>query len=62
MEDSFRSLWLGGGPVLEMNRSLALRLDVGWVNQSETGLSATAGNHVLVQGSLDYRFHKALGD
>lgn len=60
--DYFRSLWLGGGPVLEMNRSLVLRLDSGWVHQSERGLSAVPGNHVLVQCALEYRFHKALGD
>ena len=60
--DWFRSLWLGGGPVVELNRSLTVRLDAGWVNQSENGLSATPGNHLLVQGSLDYRFHKRLGD
>lgn len=58
----FRSLWLGGGPVLELKRSLSLRVDAGYVRQTETGLGAIPGNHVLVQASLDYRFRKNLGD
>jgi hypothetical protein len=58
----FRSLWAGGGPVVSLNRSLALRMDVAYVHQSQLGMGAVAGNHLLVQGSLDYRFHKSLGD
>ena len=58
----FRSLWAGGGPVLELKRSLSLRLDLAYVHQSENGVGLVAGNHMLVQGSLDYRFHKNLGE
>lgn len=58
----FRSLWAGGGPVFNLKRSFALRMDVAYIHQSQFGFGALAGNHVLVQGSLDYRFHKSLGD
>jgi len=58
----FRSLWAGGGPVLELRRSLALRMEVAYVHQSQQGMGAIAGNHVLVQGSLDYHFRKSLGN
>jgi hypothetical protein len=58
----FRSLWAGGGPVFELSRSLALRMDVAYVQQSQQGIGAVAGNHVLVQGSLDYHFRKSLGN
>lgn len=58
----FRSLWAGGGPVLELRRSLALRMEVAYVHQSQYGMGAIAGNHVLVQGSLDYHFRKSLGN
>jgi hypothetical protein len=58
----FRSLWVGGGPVVELRRSTALRFDVAYVHQSATGIGNVPGNHFLVQGSLDYRFHKSLGD
>jgi hypothetical protein len=58
----FRSLWLGGGPRWEVKRSLSLSMDVAYINQAENGLSVIASNHLLVQGSLDYRFHKSLGE
>jgi len=58
----FRSLWAGGGPVFELNRSFSLRGDLAYVHQSQQGIAAVAGNHMLVQGSLDYRFHKGLGN
>jgi len=58
----FRRPMGGGGPVFELNRSLSLRLDVAYVHQSQQGMPAAAGNHVLVQASLDYRFRKNLGD
>ena len=58
----FRSLWVGGGPVVEMSRSWSLRGDVAYVHQEDKGLGAVAGNHMLVQGSLEYRFHKSLGE
>jgi hypothetical protein len=58
----YRSLWAGGGPVVELSRSVALRFDVAYVHQSAKGVGSTPGNHFLVQGSLDYRFHKSLGD
>lgn len=58
----FQSLWAGGGPVFELNRSFSLRGDLAYVHQSQQGLAAVAGNHLLVQGSLDYRFHKSLGN
>jgi hypothetical protein len=58
----FRSLWAGGGPVFELKRSLSVRMDVAYVHQSESGVGLVAGNHLLVQGSLDYRFHKSLGE
>jgi hypothetical protein len=37
-------------------------MDVAYVHQSESGVGLVAGNHLLVQGSLDYRFHKSLGE
>ena len=58
----FHSIWAGGGPVLELKRSLALRLEAAYVHQSQLGLSTAFGNHFLLQASLDYRFHKNLGD
>lgn len=58
----FRSLWAGGGPVFELTRMLNLRADVAYVHQDQQGLGVIAGNHMLVQGSLEYRFHKGLGD
>jgi hypothetical protein len=58
----FQSLWAGGGPVFELNRMFSLRGDVAYVHQSETNLAPVAGNHLLLQGSLEYRFHKSLGD
>ncbi len=58
----FRSLWAGGGPIYELKRSLSLHLDVAYVHQSESGVALVAGNHLLIQGSLDYHFHKSLGE
>jgi len=58
----FQSLWAGGGPVFELSRMFSLRADVAYVHQSEQNLAPVAGNHLLIQGSLDYRFHKSLGD
>jgi len=58
----FESLWAGGGPVVELNRLFSLRADVAYVHQSQQNLSPVAGNHLLVQGSLEYRFHKNLGE
>jgi hypothetical protein len=58
----FRSLWAGGGPVFELKRSLSLHMDVAYVHQSQNGLALAAGNHMLIQGSLDYRFRKNLGE
>jgi hypothetical protein len=58
----FQSLWAGGGPVFELSRMFSLRGDVAYVHQSETNLAPVAGNHLLLQGSLEYRFHKSLGD
>jgi len=58
----FRSLWVGGGPVFELSRLFSLRTDVAYVHQSQLNLSPVAGNHMLVQGSLEYRFHKSLGN
>ncbi len=60
--DYFRSLWAGGGPVFELNHLFSLRADIAYVHQDQQGLGAVAGNHMLVQGSLEYRFHKGLGD
>jgi hypothetical protein len=58
----FRSLWAGGGPVIELSRSVALHFDAAYVHQSTNGLGSAPGNHFLAQGSLDYHFHKSLGD
>jgi len=58
----FRSLWAGGGPVLQLSRSLAIRGDVAYVHQSQLGMGPIAGNHLLVQASLDYHFRKSLGN
>jgi hypothetical protein len=58
----FRSLWAGGGPVFELKRSLSLSVYVAYVHQEESGVGLVAANHMLVQASLDYRFHKNLGD
>jgi hypothetical protein len=59
---SFHSTWLGGGPIFELKRSLDLRVEAAYVHQSDIGLGSAAGNHCLVQASLDYRFRKNLGD
>jgi hypothetical protein len=37
-------------------------MDVAYVHQSQNGLALAAGNHMLIQGSLDYRFRKNLGE
>jgi len=37
-------------------------MEVAYVHQSQQGMGAIAGNHVLVQGSLDYHFRKSLGN
>lgn len=60
--DYFRSVWVGGGPTIQMSRSWSLRGEVAYVHQEEFGLSPVAGNHMIVQGSLDYRFKKNLGE
>jgi hypothetical protein len=60
--DTFSSTWLGGGPIFELKRSLALRVEAAYVHQSDMYLSGAAGNHCLVQASLDYHFRKNLGD
>lgn len=57
-----RSVWTGGGPVVELTRFLSLRCEGAYVHQEERGLSPVAGNHALVQGSLDFHFKKNLGD
>jgi hypothetical protein len=58
----FQSLWAGGGPVFELSRLFSLRGDVAYIHQEQQGVGAVAGNHLLVQGSLEYRFHKSLGN
>ena len=58
----FQSLWAGGGPVFELTRLLSLRGDVAYVHQEQHGIGPVAGNHLLVQGSLEYRFRKGLGN
>ena len=60
--EKFRSTWVGGGPTIDLNRSFALRAEVAYVHQSVNDLSTGPGNHALVQGSLEYRFRKHLGD
>jgi len=60
--DYLRSVWAGGGPVIDINRSWSVRGDVAYVHQEEFGLGQVAGNHLLVQGSLDFRFKKNLGE
>jgi hypothetical protein len=58
----FESMWAGGGPVYELSRSFSLRADVAYVHQAQQGVAVVAGNHLMIQGSLDYRFHKGLGE
>jgi hypothetical protein len=60
--EKFRSTWVGGGPTIDLTRSFALRGEVAYVHQSQSNLSTGPGNHFLVQGSLEYRFRKHLGD
>ena len=60
--EKFRSTWVGGGPTIELNRSFAARGEVAYVHQSVNNLSTGPGNHFLVQGSLEYRFRKHLGE
>ncbi|MDR3764597.1 MAG: hypothetical protein P4M01_10915 [Acidobacteriota bacterium] len=60
--DYLRSVWAGGGPSVELTHFLNLHCEVAYVHQEEHGLSPVAGNHLLVQGSLDFRFKKNLGD
>ncbi|HEX8926278.1 MAG TPA: hypothetical protein VF786_10825, partial [Terriglobales bacterium] len=59
---SFRSVWLGGGPTVELSRAFALRAEVAYVHQSAANLPSGPGNHFLLQGSIEYRFRKHLGD
>ncbi len=58
----FKSLWVGGGPNYQITSRWALRGQVAYVHQTESGLGPVAGNHVLVQGSLEYRRRKNLGE
>ncbi|HUO60068.1 MAG TPA: hypothetical protein VMU24_05320, partial [Candidatus Acidoferrales bacterium] len=60
--EKFRSTWVGGGPTIDLNRAFALRAELAYVHQSVNDLSTGPGNHALVQGSLEYRFRKHLGD
>jgi hypothetical protein len=58
----FRTVWAGGGLVREMNRSLSIRLDGAYINQTGSLLSGyMPGNHGLVQITFDVHFMKGLG-
>jgi hypothetical protein len=59
---NFRSFWAGGGPIYKVTSRWALRGQVAYVHQTQTGLGPVAGNHLLVQGSLEYRLRKNLGE
>jgi len=58
---AFRTFWAGGSVVRDLGRHFAIRVDAAYVRQMGTGLGLIPGNHVLVQGSLDYHFEKGLG-
>ena len=58
----FKSLWAGGGPTFQVTSRWALRGQLAYVHQTEAGLWPVAGNHLLVQGSLEYRLRKNLGE
>ena len=57
----FRTIWTGGGLVREVNRSLSIRLDGAYINQTGSGLGFMPGNHGLVQITFDVHFMKGLG-